>query len=92
MLLAKMLLSEKQQLAFVERYKDRYQDKDVIDKTSEELLGISHDADKKQREAFIRWLLWKKANTMYKHRARWKETVFQKVFNCLRLAYSPKWT
>jgi hypothetical protein len=82
-----MILSEEQQKAFVQRYIDRYKVEKAIEYTSEELLGISNEEDKEQRQVYIKDLLGKKANQTYKNRARGKETMFNKVFNTLWLCY-----
>lgn len=78
-----MELTKHQSEQFIKRYKDRYGDSKELPIANNETLEI------KEWKQFLRELLWKKTDTMYKKRSWGKETILDKVFNSLWLAYWP---
>ena len=78
-----MRLTREQSERFVDRYKNRYKEIDWLPVANDELFEIY------ERKEFLKELLGKQANRIYKVRPRGKETVLEKVFNNLWLHYWP---
>ena len=86
------MLTEKQQLEFVERYRSIYWDTSKATGTWE----LPHIPAEKEEEHRKMWedklteIIWpRKAKSIYKIRPYWPETVLHKVFSSLWLCYWP---
>lgn len=92
-----MQLTEKQSKMFIDWYKDRYKPDALkalapFPKAQEipTILEIQEEIEIEEWHNIIKQMLWRKYYALYKMRAWWKETIWQKVFNSLWLNYWPK--
>lgn len=90
-----MELTNKQSEQFISFYMNRYAKEwettlQCSTRLIEEWVMANKDDEYNTWKEFFTTLLWKKANSVYKYRTHWPETVLSKVLNSLRLNYWPK--